>query len=166
MSNQLTELEVLQQLNIPDFRHVSKDKVITFASMLQNMEPEVIKKALDQFPEFAKMTLEALKDYNGVIEKTLDANSESSKNCFEIYNEVINALKSCLAKDELPFEEKKYYIDKMMEISKMAESRDSENKGFNWKAIMAGTLAFFTLVGLGSSILGGNTIIKLPKSKP
>lgn len=165
MSKQLTEREVLQQLNIADFRHITKDKVMTFASVIQNMEPEVAKKALEQFPEFAKMTLEVLKDYKGVMEKTLDENSESSKQCFDIYNEVMNALKSCLAKDEISFEEKKYYIDKMMEIAKMAESKDLDNKGFNWKIISLGTLAFFTVVGIGASILGGNTNIKLPKLK-
>jgi glycyl-tRNA synthetase alpha subunit len=162
MSNQLTEREVLQQLNIPDFRHITKDKVMTFASMLQNMEPEVAKKVLEQFPEFAKMTLEVLKDYKEVMEKTLDNNSESSKQCFDIYNEVMNALKSCLAKDDISFEEKKFYIDKMMEIAKMAESKDLENKGFNWRTITMGTLAVLTVLGIGASILGGNTNIKLP----
>jgi hypothetical protein len=55
MSNQLIEREVLQQWNIPDFRHITKDKIMTFASMLHNIEPEVAKKALEQFTEFAKM---------------------------------------------------------------------------------------------------------------
>lgn len=165
MSNQLTERKVLQQLDIPDFRHITKDKVMTFASMLQNMEPEVAKKALEQFPEFAKMTLEVLKDYKGVMEKTLDENSASSKQCYDIYNEVVGALKSCLAKDDLPFEEKKYYIEKMMEIAKMAESKDTENKGFNWKMISLGAFAVFTVVGISASILGGNTNIKWPKQK-
>lgn len=108
MSNQLTEREVLEQLNIPDFRHVTKDKVMTFASMMQNMEPEVAKKVSELFPEFSKMTLEVLKDYKGIMEKTLDENSTSSKQCYDIYNEVMEALKSCLAKDDLPFEEKEY----------------------------------------------------------
>lgn len=165
MSNQLTEREVLQQLSIPDFRHISKDKVMNFASVLQNMDPEVAKKALEQFPEFAKMTLEVLKDYKGILEKTLDGNLASSKQCYDIYNEVMNALQSCLAKDDLPFEEKKYYIEKMMEIAKMAESKDTENKEFNWKMVSLGTVAVFTVVGLGASILGGNTNIKLPKPK-
>jgi hypothetical protein len=99
------------------------------------------------------------------MEKTLDENSESSKQCFAIYNEVINALKSSLAKDDISFEEKKYYIDKMMEIAKMAESKETENKGFNWKMISLGTFAVFAVVGIGASILGGNTNIKLPKPK-
>jgi len=165
MSNLLSEREVLQQLNIPDFRHITKDKIMTFASMLQNMEPEVAKKALEQFPEFAKMALEVLKDYKSVMEKTLDGNSTSSKECYDIYNEVLDALKSCLEKDDLPFEEKKYYIDKMMEIAKMAENKDSENKGFNWKMILLGTFAVITVAGIGASILGGSTNIKLPKPK-
>ncbi len=123
MSNQLTERDVLQQLDILDFRHITKNKLMTFASMLQNMEPEVAKKALEQFPEFAKMTLDVLKDYKGVMEKTLDKNSVSSKQCFDIYNEVVDALKNCLVKDDLPFEEKKYYIEKMIEVAKMADSK-------------------------------------------
>lgn len=165
MSNQLTERNVLQQLDIPDFRHITKNKLMTFASMLQNMEPEVAKKALEQIPEFEKMTLGVLKDYKGVMEKTLDENSESSKQCFDIYNEVVDALKSCLAKDDLPFEEKKYYIEKMMEVAKMAESKDSENKGFNWKVITLGVFAVFSAIGIGASIFRGNTNIKLPKTK-
>ena len=165
MRNQLTEQEVLQQLNIPNFRYITKDQVMTFASMLQNMEPEVAQKALEQFPEFAKMALEVLKDYKGIMEKTLDENSVSSKQCYDIYNEVMDALKGCLAKDDLSFEEKKYYIEKMMEIAKMTESKDTENKGFNWKIISLGTLAVCTVVGIGASILGVNTNIKLPKPK-
>lgn len=136
---------------------------MTFASMLQNMEPEVAKKALEQFPQFAKMTLDILKDYKEVMEKILDENSESSKQCFDIYNEVVDALKSCLTKDDLPFEEKKYYIEKMMEVAKMAESKDSENKGFNWKVITLGAVAVISVIGIGASILEGNTNIKLPK---
>jgi hypothetical protein len=33
---------------------------MTFSSMLQNMEPEVAKKVLEQFPTFAKTTLELI----------------------------------------------------------------------------------------------------------
>ena len=129
------------------------------------MQPDVAKKVLEQFPQFAKMTFEVLKDYKVFMEKTLDENSASSKQCFVIYNVVMDALKSCLAKDELPFEEKKYYIDKMMKIAKMAENKDAENKGFNSKMIWLGTVAVFTVVGIGASILGGNTNIKLSKPK-
>ena len=49
MSRKLTEAKVLKTLEIPDFRHMTKDKIGSFVSMLPNMDPEVAKKALDQY---------------------------------------------------------------------------------------------------------------------
>lgn len=163
MSTQLTEREVLNKLDIPDFRHMSKDKVMTFVSMLNSMEPEVAKKAIEQFPEFSRMTLEALQDYKGVMEKSIDANSVSSKQCFDIYNEIVSALKKCLECPDLSFEEKKYYIEQMKEIAQMSGAKDSENKSFLWKALGIGALAVIVTVGAGITALGGNVDLNLPK---
>ncbi len=44
-----TEQQVLKKLDIPDFRHLTKEKVIAFATMVPKMNPEVAKKALEQF---------------------------------------------------------------------------------------------------------------------
>ena len=164
-NNQLTEKQVLNQLDIPDFRHITKEKVMDFASMLQNMEPDVAKKALEQFPEFAKMALEVMNDYKSVYEKTLAENSESSKQCFDVYNEVVSALKVCATKDDISFEEKKYYIDKMMEVAKMAEEKDTENKSFNWKMIGTASTVVLAVIGIGITALGGKVNFNLPKPK-
>lgn len=63
--------------------------------------------------------------------------------------------------EELSFEERKYIIDKMLEVSKMMSEKDSENKKFI--AIMGGLgLAAVELVVAGlSSALGGNTNIEV-----
>ena len=45
MSRTLTENQVLKKLNIPDFRHLSKDNIMSFVSMIDKMNPEVAKKA-------------------------------------------------------------------------------------------------------------------------
>ena len=68
MKRMLTEQQVLKKMDIPDFRHVTKDKIITFASMLPNMDPEVAKKALEQFPDFAKTSLEVMKEYKALVQ--------------------------------------------------------------------------------------------------
>jgi hypothetical protein len=39
-------MQVLKKLDIPDFRHLTKDKVIEFATMVPRMNPEVAKKAV------------------------------------------------------------------------------------------------------------------------
>ena len=54
MGRPLTEQQVLKKLKIEDFRHLTKDKVIAMASMLDKMDPEVAKKSLEQFPDFSK----------------------------------------------------------------------------------------------------------------
>ena len=44
MPKMLSEAQVLKKLNIPDFRHLSKDNVMSFVSMIDKMDPEVEKK--------------------------------------------------------------------------------------------------------------------------
>lgn len=165
MAHQLTESEVLRQLDIPDFRHLTKDKVMSFASLLNDMDPEVAKKAIEQFPEFAKMALDALKDYKGVIEKAFDKNSESSQQCFSIYNEIESALSACAQQEDISFEEKRYYIDKMFEVAKMAEEKDRENKNFTWKMMATFSTVVVAVIGVGAGALGGHFNINLPKPK-
>lgn len=50
MSKMLTETQVLKKLNIPDFRHLSKDNVMSFVSMIDKMDPEVVKKSVRAVP--------------------------------------------------------------------------------------------------------------------
>lgn len=49
MNKSLTEQKVLKKLNIEDFRHLTKDKVITMASILDKMDPEVAQKPWSNF---------------------------------------------------------------------------------------------------------------------
>ena len=163
MAKKLSENEVLNSLNIPDFRHLSKDKIMSFASMIQDMDPEVAKKALEQFPEFAKMSLEVMTEYKTVLEKSLDANTKSSNQVYQIYNEVIKSLRISVEKEGISFEEKKYYIEKMMQITEKAEKKDSENKQFNWKVIGAGSTIAVLLLSAGLAAIGGKGSLKLPK---
>lgn len=67
MDRPYTEIQVLKKLDIPDFRHLTKDKVIAFATMIPGMEPEVAKKALEQFPNFVSISLEIMKEYRGGV---------------------------------------------------------------------------------------------------
>ena len=53
MGRSLTEAQVLKKLDIVDFRHLTKEKVMSMATMLDKMDPEVAKEALEQFPELA-----------------------------------------------------------------------------------------------------------------
>ena len=71
MTRTLTEQKVLKELGIDDFRHLTKGKVITMASMLDKMDPEVAKKAIEQFPEFAHTMKDIFHDYKQTWTKHL-----------------------------------------------------------------------------------------------
>lgn len=165
MSKKLSEKDVLKKLDIQDFRDITKDKIMGFVSILPNMDTEVAKKAIEQFPEFIKFSTEAFKDYRGVLEKTLNANEESSKACFDMYEKVLSILEKCSLKEDISFEEKKYYFDKMFEIIQMVEKKDSENKAFYQKLLNAGATVLVAIVGIGAAAIGVKSDINLPRPK-
>lgn len=165
MTRTLTEQKVLNKLKIDDFRHLTKDNVISMATMLDKMDPEVAKKALEQFPEFSTTTKEMLSNYKETLDKGLIENKESVQNYYDSCNSIIDSLKLELDKDDLSFEERKYIIDKMLEVSKMIGDKDSENKKFIATLVGISGLVVVGAVATIAATLGGNTNIKLDKLK-
>lgn len=157
----LTEQEAKNRLDIPDFRSLTKNKVMEFASMLDRMDPEVAMKALEQFPDFSKTVYSAMTDFGATLEKGMEANSESSNQVYSLYNEIMGALRVNLEMDDLPFEQKQYYLDKMLKVASLAEKQDAGNKQHNWKMIAAGAFAAATLMATLASTLGGKTNFKI-----
>lgn len=160
MSKSLTELKVLKKLNIEDFRHLTKGKVITMASMLDKMDPEVAKKALEQFPDFSNTAKDMLNGYKDTLDKGLEANRESVQSYYDSCNSIIEGLQKLLDDENLSFEERKYIIDKMLEISKMMGEKDSENKKFITTIAVVGGLAVVGAIAALASSIGGNTKVE------
>ena len=161
MSRALTEQKVLKKLGIEDFRHLTKDKVITMASMLDKMNPEVAKKAIEQFPQFSNTMKEILHDYKDSLDKALEDNSESVGSYYSSCDVIISSLQKELDKEELSFEEKKYIIDKMIEVNKMKGDKDSENKKFIATMGLIGGIAVCVVAGILTGALGGDTKIEM-----
>lgn len=159
MIKPLTEQRVLKKLDIVDFRYITKDKVITMASMLDKMDPEVAKKALEQFPAFTNTVKEMLFEYKNTLDKYLESNNESIKSYYDSCNSIIETLQKHLENENISFEERKYIIDKMCEISKNIGEKDSENKKFITTLATIGIVAIGATVTVLSSTLGGNTKI-------
>ena len=156
MRRSYTEKQVLKKLDIPDFRHLTKDKVIAFASMVPNMQPEVAKKALEQFPNFASTSLDLMRDYTSIFEEVLADDRESTQVCYDMYNRVMDSLQKMLEEDELSFEEKTYILGQMKEVADAVADKDSEKSENRMKLFaIAGGVATAVIVILGST-LGSN----------
>lgn len=161
MGRNLTEKQVLKKLQIEDFRHITKGKVIDMVSMLDRMDPEVAKKALEQFPDFSKTMSEIFSEYKKTLDEALKTNENSVKSYYESCDEIINCYKELLKNEELTFEQKRDVCNGMVEIVKMKSDKDSENKAFIIKNVRIGATAVSILAITLASILGGNTKISL-----
>ncbi len=155
----LSEKRVLKKLGIPDFRHVTKDHVISLASMLPQMDPEVAKAALAQFPEFASSSLAALGDFKEELFRVFDSNDDSMKSVLDMYNRLMTNLEKICSRDDLTFDQQMEIARMMNQVAEEVSKKDTENKWFLFKnallalGAIAGTIATFAVV------LGGNTQI-------
>lgn len=160
MKHYLTEKQVLKKLDIVDFRHLSKDKVIKFASMIPDMQIEVAEKALEQFPNFASTSLEIMNDYKSIIEDAIKSENESALRCYDIFNRVLSALEATLNKDDLSIDDKKYILGQMKEVAELAAAKDSEHKHF-----LAGVVTVAGAVAVGITAILASSLgskIELP----
>ena len=164
MSKLMTEEKVLKKLGIDDFRHITKNKVIKMASMLDRVDPEVAKKAIEQFPDFSNTAKEILKEYKESLDKSLDLNADSVKSYYDACNSIISSLQKEVENENLSFEEKKYFFDQMIEVSKMMGEKDSENKKFIAGCVALGAVVVTGVVAILGSALGGNTTIRADDS--
>lgn len=148
MERTLPEQKVLKQLDITDFRHMTKDKVVAFASILPRMEPEIAEKALEQFPQYAQMTTEIVKTYKGIIDEMLAANKADVQNFYDACNIILTSLQRQLDKEGLSDEAREAINEKMITVARMIGNKISENKQF-WKDILS----------IAGKVLGGITIL-------
>lgn len=151
----LTESDVLKQLNIPNFRYMTKDKTMTLASLLPFMEKETAQKALEQFPHFANATKELVNGFRETANMVCRSNDESMKNYYSIVNGICSKLLIKLDKDNLSTDEKREILDTLLILERNASAKDTENKRFNlWMLLGTGAMTigglFLLFVSLGS----------------
>ena len=158
----MSEKKILKKMGIPDFRHMTKDKIVQLATMLPYMDPEVAKKALEQFPAFKELAVGILQEYNSTIDRILTGNSTSQDAFYMASTSIISSLQKELEKEELTVEEKKHIEDKMLKIAGMISEKDSENKGFLLKIIAATGFFALGIMGTAAAVLGSNTQTSSP----
>lgn len=170
-------------------------------SKLNELRPEVAQQVLAQFPELAKLIQATMVEYKDILEKIVASDNESTNQVYAILNKEIDAasesrrefieyadkvradLSKCLDNPDLTPELQKDILDRQIEIfravdkkdteiqeqeiesARIADKKDTEKKEFNWKIIGAASFVLLTAVGIGSAALGGRFDIKLPKKQ-
>lgn len=160
MKKQLNEKQVLKKHHISSIWELRKKPTVEIASGFEQMEPEVQKKVLEQFPYFASLVTEIASGYLGTISQSQESNSQSMNAYSRMLESIIDALQDQLCRDDISFEEKEYYIDKMIEVSQYMNQKDTENKNHQLKVFGASALALLVVVGGAIVALGGRTEVR------
>ncbi len=154
MAQYKSEEEVKRELGIDDWRHMTRDKVLQFASSLHKMDPEVAKKVLEQFPNFASYANDMVKYYKEVIEKVLENNTKQSETYYEVCNSIITSLQKELDREELTFSQREAIIDRMVDLAGKMQIENKENRAF-WIKMLGGLGSLIVLlVGVVAAVLG------------
>ena len=121
----MSEKQVLEMLGIPDFRHLSKDRIMSFTSALPQMEPQVAIAALQQVPHFADTSLEIMRIYKETVSQTLAEDQENVQSFNASCDMVLGLLETLSQNDDLSFKQKNELIDRMMAVLKMKSDKDT-----------------------------------------
>lgn len=149
-----TESQVKDALGIQDWRHLSKDKLMSFISILPDVDQEVAIKIIEQFPEFLKTAGEMLNIMQDLCATVLADDKLSSAQSIKAYQQVLDGLSPLLMCDNLSVEDKKYVAEKMIEVADKISLKDTEGKEFKGKVLNTIGGVIFGLLVIGVSILG------------
>lgn len=145
-----TKEQVLKMLGAKDFRSLTSDQIVSFVSNLPNMDPEVAKAAINQFPNFKESSIHILDQLNSLCEKAMTTDN----NAIAIYKQILESLEKALQKPFITKSSKNEIIDKMIEIGQHIESIESKKlahkRGIVAIFATAGTIA----TGILAAVLG------------
>ena len=159
MSRTLSEEKVLRQLKIDDFRHLSKDTVMRFASSIHKMNPEVAKKALEQFPNFVSAVKDGIVEYKEVAETVIKSSDKDHDKLLGMIEEEHQALVTMLADEDLSLDEKFSIMDKLDSLQDRVEKANRDMR-LHRLEIAGGVMGVIAVSALAlASLLGGNSEI-------
>lgn len=149
MANRLlTADQVKEYLNIPDFRHLTKDKLIEFVSAIPDMDKEVAIKTIEQFPEFSGYAKVLVAHYETMCDSILKENGSSVQAAMDGYRQTLNVLGELAKAEDVDPADKRFFAEKMVEVADKMEALDTKNKNF-----LAGMTKYITWFAGGTLIV-------------
>lgn len=162
IKRQISEKDLLEMFGIPSFRHMTKDKLASFVSALPDVDPEVAKKALEQFPDLSAAMTEIVGHYRSVISECLAGSDADTRLILETGASIAGSIQRDLENEKLDFEQRQSLIDRSLELVQTMREIDADGKRFRVRVFCAASITFGIVVGALVSVLGGKADISLP----
>lgn len=85
-----TERQTLDILRRTDFKAIKKGELVSIASQLNSLRPEVAKAAIEQFPELAELLKVSLSEYRDILDKVIESDQASIQHVYGSANKAID----------------------------------------------------------------------------
>lgn len=127
-----------------NFKNLSKNDVLSYASKLNELRPEVAKQVLAQYPEVVKLLQTSMDEYrkmlaeiiesddksiehfHSVVDKEMEQIESSREQFYDFASKVRADLSRCLDEPNLSLEEQKEIREQEMEIFRIVSQKDTE----------------------------------------
>ena len=156
MSRTISEEKLLKKLDIPDFRHMTKDKMLVFASSVQKMDKEVAKAIISQFPNFKELASDSMKDGLLIIKELINSDNEEQIKLYDRLSSEQEIYFEILKKNDLTFDQQLIVFDKLESIRKTIIELNRDSKMFKLKMGTITVLGIGTVLLTAATLLGGN----------
>lgn len=138
------EKQILDLIKRTDFKNLSKNDFMSYASKLNELRPEVASQVIAQFPELASLIKSTLAEYKGMLDAVISSDDSSVNQVYGILNkEMDNAAASrseyisfaekvhadcskCLDNPDMTAEQRREILDREIEILRMIDKKDTE----------------------------------------
>ena len=125
------------------------------------MDPEVVKKALEQFPNFAVAVKDAIVEYKQVAENIIRSGDKDNDKLIEMIDAEYQQLIKMLDNEELTFEEKLIILERLDDLQNKVSKENKEMR--NYRLEVAGGV--FAIIVIGILSLAAILFVKSEISK-
>ncbi|MGW6924903.1 hypothetical protein ACWGA9_27125 [Streptomyces sp. NPDC054950] len=151
----VNESAVKRKLGIPNWRNLSKDKVLKFAAAMPEMATEVRLKLIEQFPAFKDLGKADIDAVTEAHKSTLAANENSQNHFYQASQDQRDALRADLGRDDLSWAQREALHDRLDQNVRQVNEKDSESKQFLGAGMKVVAAAGAAALGLGVVFVGG-----------
>lgn len=162
MSTKLdTEEKVLKKMKLSDFSEMPKEKMMVFASMLDRMDPEVAKSAIEQFSNFKELATQSIDDGLNTLKELINADKEEDVLFYEHVSNEQQIYRELLQSDEFSPDQKMMIMDKLADLRKDILSRSKNAKMTRLSQAAITMLMVLGVTAFATNLLGGSSAIDI-----
>ncbi len=149
--------QIKKELNTDDLKNLSKDKVEKFIYLIPNTNKEVASTIINEYGNFKDLSVQMITCYNDIFNNALISNDKSQLATISGYKKILSQLDKIISKEGITFDEKKWCIDKEIEVANMISVKDKENKTFLKDLLKDYGWFALSLITIGFAFLGGKS---------